>query len=221
MNTRLSGILLAVLLAGCHPQQAQDVPPPPPSPAPAPAESAVPAAPADVTPADPVTPTTDPTTTPAAPAQPTPAAPPPTDPSPAPKPTAAYAPAVESMAIARPSAKMSVAVDLRYKFDGTAAIGEPVTLHLAAIPRVAGARFSVSVKAAPGLEFTNGTLAAQKVEAAAVYRQQLSVIRRSDAPEKLRVLVTMDLPEGTAFGFFSIPLDAGTNAQKSDSVKLR
>lgn len=219
MNTRISGILLAVLLAGCHPQQPQDVPPPPPSPAPAPTDS--PAAPADETPADPAAPAADPTTNPAAPTQPAPAAPPPTDPAPAPKPTAATAPAVDSMSIARPSAKMSVAVDLRYKFDGVAVVGQPVTLHLAAIPRVAGANFSVSVKSAPGVEFTNGTLAAQKVDAAGVYRQQLSVLRRSDAPENLRVLVTMDLPEGTAFGFFSIPLDAGITAQKSDSVKLR
>jgi hypothetical protein len=219
MNTRISGILLAVLLAGCHPKQPQDVPPPPPSPPPT--ESPAPAAPADGAPADPATPATDPTTSPAAPAQPAPAAQPPTDPSPAPKPTAANIPPLDSMAIARPSAKMSVAVDLRYKFDGAAAVGQPVTLHLAAIPRVAGANFNVSVNAAPGLEFTNGTLAAQKVDAAGVYRQQLSVIRRSDAPENLRVLVTMDLPEGTAFGFFSIPLDAGITAQKSDSVKLR
>jgi hypothetical protein len=222
MNNRISAILLGALLAGCHPQQAQDVPPPPPSPAPAPAESPAPAAPADVTPADPAAPSsTDPTTTPAAPAQPAPAAPPPTEPSPAPTPTAANTPAVDSMALARPSAKLGVAVDLRYKFDGAISVGQPVTLHLAAVPRVAGSNFSVVVKPAAGLEFTNGTLAAQKVDAAGVYRQQLSVTRRSDAAEQLRVLVTMDMPEGTVFGFYSIPFDAGTTAQKSDSVKLR
>src|SRR4051812_15584378 len=192
MNSRIPGILLAVLLAACKPQQPEAVPPPPPSPA---AESPAPAdtAPADPAPsADPATPVpADPSSTPAAPAQPAPEAPAPTAPSPAPTPTAAQAPAVDSMAIARPSAKLGVAVDLRYKFDGTASLGQPVTLHLAAIPRVAGANFNVSVKAAPGVEFTNGTLAAQKVDAAGVYRQELSVTRRSAASANLRVLVTM------------------------------
>jgi len=130
------------------------------------------------------------------------------------------------MAIARPSAKMSVAADLRYQFDAPVREGEPATLHLAAIPRVAGDNLKVEVKSEPGLEIDHGTLALQKVQAAGVYRQQLSVIRRAGAPGKLSVLVTMDMPEGTAFGFFSIPLAAGqiqggNPAQKTDSVKQR
>jgi len=210
MNTRIPVILLALSLAACNPQQPQEVPAPPAAPA---------DAPADATPA----PVADPTSVPAAPAQPAPDAPPPTEPSAAPKPTA-QVPSVESMTLARPSAKMSVAVDLRYQFEDAVVDGQPVTLNLAAIPRVAGTNFNVYVKGAPGLEISHGTLAAQKVDAAGVYRQQLSVIRRAAAPANLRVQVTMDMPEGTAFGFFSIPLDAGqlhdgNTAQKSDSVK--
>jgi hypothetical protein len=213
MNTRIPLILLALSLAACNPQQAQEVPPPP--------AAEKPAAPPDVTPA----PAADPTSAPAAPAQPAPDAPPPTDPSPAPKPTA-QVPAIDSMTLARPSAKMSVAVDLRYQFEGAVVEGQAVTLNLAAIPRVAGTNFNVYVKGAPGLEISHGTLAAQKVDAAGVYRQQLSVIRRAAAPPNLRIQVTMDMPEGTAFGFFTIPLDAGqlhegNTAQKSDSVKQR
>src|SRR3954470_599460 len=104
MNTRICIILLAVSLAACNPQQPQDVP--------------APAAPDNPAPADP-------TTSPAAPAQPAP--PTPTDPSPSPKPTA-QAPAVDSMTPARPGAKMSVAVDLRYQFAGASIEGQPVTL---------------------------------------------------------------------------------------------
>jgi hypothetical protein len=219
MRTRIPAILLALALAACQPHQPQEVPPPPASPE----ESApAPEAPPATAPAP-----ADPTTTPAAPAQPAPDAPPPTEPAPAPQPTATAAvPAVESMAQARPGAKMSVAADLRYQFDGAMVEGQPVALHLAAIPRVAGTNLNVHVKAVPGLEVTHGTLAAHKVEAAGVYRQQLSVIRRAGAPQNLRVLVTMDMPEGTAFGFFTIPLDAaqardGNTAQKLDSVKQR
>lgn len=220
MKTRISVILLALSLAACKPQQPQEVPAPPAPDNPAPSTAAPTPAPTDGAPAAP-----DPTSTPAAPAQPAPAAPPPTDPSPAPKPTA-QVPAVDSMTLARPSAKMSVAVDLRYQFVGAAVEGQPVTLNLAAIPRVDGTNFNVRVNRVPGLEISNGTLSAQKVAAAGVYRQQLSVLRRATAPANLRVQVTMDMPEGTAFGFFTIPLDAGqfqegNTAQKSDSVKQR
>jgi hypothetical protein len=130
------------------------------------------------------------------------------------------------MATARPGAKMSVAVDLRYQFDGAATEGQPVTLHIAAISRVDGTNLNVEVKSAPGVETSRGTLSAQKVDAAGVYRRQLSVTRHAGAPDDLRVLVTMDMPEGTAFGYYTIPFDAGQNregntAQKSDSVKQR
>jgi hypothetical protein len=48
----------------------------------------------------------------------------------------------------------------------------------------------------------------QKASANGAYRQQYSVTRQSAGPTELRVLVTMDLPEGSGFGFFSIPLDS-------------
>jgi hypothetical protein len=232
MSTRIPVILLALALGACDPQQPQEVPPPPASPA-SPANPAPePVTPAPSVPADSAvpdstpTPARDPSSTPAAPAQPAPEAPSPTEPSPTPKPTAraAPSPAVESMAAARPSAKMSVAVDLRYQFDGAVTEGQPATLHLAAIPRVTGNNFQVQVKSAPGLEISRGTLSMQKVDAAGIYRQQVSVLRRATAPDSVRVQVTMEMPEGTAFGFFTIPLDGGRDgntAQKSDSVKPR
>lgn len=214
MKTTFSATLLVLLLAGCKPPEA---PPPPPD-----ATAPAPAAP-DATPSvDPSAPApTDPTTTPAAPAQPAPTAPAPTEPSPAPKPTAANAPDVATMSRAIPSAKMSVAVDLKYSFDGTPAAGQPVTLHLAAIPRVAGNNFAVSVKQAPGIQVSQTALSAQKVEAQGVYRQQYALTRTSASASGVRVLVTMDMPEGTAFGFFTVPFDAGTTVGKTDIVKQR
>ena len=64
-------------------------------------------------------------------------------------------------------------------------------------------------------------LLVQKASAATPYRQQLSVTRSASGPESLRVLVTMDLAEGTAFGYFTIPLASGITAQKLESVKQR
>ena len=42
------------------------------------------------------------------------------------------------MLAAIPSTKMSVAVDLRYSFDGAVLPNQPVNVHLAAVPRVGG-----------------------------------------------------------------------------------
>ncbi|HEV7607045.1 MAG TPA: hypothetical protein VGO61_06895 [Steroidobacteraceae bacterium] len=204
IRTAAAATLLAALLAGCARPAPEAAPPPQAAPA---IPDAAP--PADATPA------------PAAPAQPAPDAPPPTEPSAAPKPTAASEPSIESMKLAIPSAKLSVAVDLRYSFDGAVEPNQPVILHLAAVPRVPGTNLNVSVKDVDGLQVSAGSLSVQKASAASVYRQQFSVTRQAAAPAELRVLVTMDSADGSAFGFFSIPLNAGTTAQKQDSVKQR
>ena len=220
LSALLAAPLLVALLASCDAQKPEDVPAPPPSPP----EAAAP--PSEVPPlADPATPPSntaaDPASAPQAPAQPAPAAPPPTEPSPAPTPTATTGPPLESMSLATPPAKLSVAVDLRYRFDGAVVVDQPVKLHLAAVPRVAGTNFTVSIRKIAGLDVANGGLVLEKVDASGVYRQEMTLIRRASAPDNIRVLVTMDVPEGAGFGFFSIPLDAGKNPQKSDSVKPR
>jgi hypothetical protein len=228
-----SAALLAMLLAACNRAPKSDetaTPPPAPSgDAPAPGAPAMGApdsgAPANGSPADSAPAPGDvppPDQSPAAPAQPSDNAPPPTDPSPAPAPTAAIEPALGSMKTARPPAKAGVPVDLRYSFDGDPAANQPVTLHLAAVPRVAGTNLGVSIKTVQGIQVAAaGVLNVQKANANGAYRQHFSVTRQAAAPAELRVLVTMDVPEGSGFGFYSIPLDDGTTSQKQDSVKQR
>lgn len=197
---------LTLLLAACDPAPTSEAPTQE-----TPAESSP--APGDVPPPD---------QAPAAPAQPAENPPPPADPSPVPKPTAANEPALESMKSARPPAKAGVPVDLRYSFDGDPAANQPVTLHLAAVPRVAGSNLGVSIKTVQGIQVAAaGVLNVQKASANGAYRQHFSVTRQAAAPGELRVLVTMDTPEGTGFGFYSIPLDAGATSRKQDSVKQR
>jgi hypothetical protein len=194
-----------------------------PAPSEGPADLPPPPAPSDVAPGE----VPPPDESPAAPAQPAPEAPPPTDPSPAPNPTAAAnQPALDTMQLALPaarsSAKMSVPVDLRYRFDGEPLENQPVTLHLAAVPRVAGSNLNVSFKKVQGIDVAAGaTLNARKASANSDYRQQYSVTRQASAPSEIRVLITMDLPEGQAFGFFSVPFEAGPAPRKQDSVKPR
>ena len=208
IRTVCGAALLGLLLAGC------DAPPSPPpaTPAevPAPPAEAVPAPSSEVPPANAAEPAPSPPPTP----------PPPAEPSPVPTPTGTE-PALDSMPLATASAKISVPVSLRYQIDGDALSGQPFTLHLAAIPRVPGARLKVSVKSAPGMQVASGPLQVQKASPATAYRQRLSVTRAASGPENLRVLVTMDLAEGTAFGYFTIPLASGITAQKLDSVKQR
>jgi hypothetical protein len=210
--------LLVFMLAACDPApKVEDA-----------ARQPTPAAPASETPpADTTTPAPSevppPDDAPGAPAQPSPDAPPPTDPAPAPKPTAAVdEPALDSMQTAKAPAKLSVPVDLRYSFDGDPLANQPVTLHLAAVPRVAGTNLGVSIKPVTGIQVASaGALNVQKANANGAYRQQFSVTRQASAPAELRVLVTMDLPEGQGFGYFSVPLEGGMKARKTDSVKQR
>ncbi len=204
---------MLLTLAGCNRPPAEL-----PAPAPAPAETPAPdAAPVPAPGAE-----SPKSATPADPAQPEATPPPPEEPSAVPKPTAAAEPAVASMRVAQPSAKLSVAVDLRYQFDTEPLPNQPVTLHLAAVPRVGGSNLRVSVKPAEGVQLgSSGALQIQKASPAGIYRQQMSVTRTADGPQSLRVLITMDMGEGRAFGYYSIPLSGGTTAQKLDSVKQR
>jgi len=114
-------------------------------------------------------------------------------------------PELTGMALAAADGKIGVPVDLRYQFDGDPMAGHTVTLHLAAVPRVAGSNLAVSLKQEDGVQAKATALQVQKAGAATAYRQQIAVTRQSGSIERLRVLVTMDLPEGSAFGYFSVP----------------
>jgi hypothetical protein len=94
-------------------------------------------------------------------------------------------------------------------------------VHLAAIPRVGGANMKVSVQQAAGLQMAGTPLNVQKVNASGVYRQQFSLTRLAGAAEPLQVLVIMEVGENSAFGYFTIPIEGGTSAQKQESVKQR
>jgi hypothetical protein len=138
----------------------------------------------------------------------------------APKPGNA-GPELASMTLATAPAKLSVPVDLRFQFEGDASGGLPVTLHLAAVPRVAGSNLKVSIKEVPGLQTSAITLGAQKASAATAYRQQVSVTKLAGGPSELRVLVTMDVGESSAFGWFGVPFGAAPAPRKQDSMEQR
>lgn len=206
--------LLATFLAACDPApQADDSANQADQPVPsneAPDNST--SAPAEVPPPD---------QAPTAPAQPAPSAPSPVEPSPVPDPVAAAnEPALEAMKSARPPSKLGVPVDLRYSFESDPLPNQPAILHLAAVPRVTGTNLGVSIKTVTGIQVAAaGPLAVSKANANGAYRQHFAITRQASAPAELRVLVTMDMPEGTGFGFYSIPLNGGTKSQKLDSVK--
>lgn len=104
------------------------------------------------------------------------------------------------------SSKLGVPVDLRYSFDGTVEPGRPVTVHLAAVPRVEGTNLNVSIKEDPALQFAAAPFVAQKASSSTAYRQQLSVMKLASGPAELRVLVTMQVGETSAFSWFGVPL---------------
>jgi len=202
-------ILLAALLAGCgKPKTPGEETPLPATPPPQAAAAAAPAPVRDI-----------PVVVVTAPAQAQARAPAPG--SPAQAAPGSGEPAVSSMQLATPvSNKLGVPVDLRYQFDGEALDGQTATLHLAAVPRVAGSNLAVTIKDVPGIHTTVGELRASKVSVATPYRRQLAVTRDAGGPAELRVLVTMDMPEGSAFSWFSVPLGNAPAAGKQAPVRM-
>jgi hypothetical protein len=194
MRNTIATLLAAALLAAC----ARDAPPD----AAPPGDSATPSAPA-VPEAEPM-----PAPVPES-APPADAPPPPVESNPAPTPTATpAAPAVETMRLARARSKLGVAADVRYSFDPAPAAGQPATLHLAVIPRVAGQPLEFSLQPAPGVEsVAAGPITRQKLGGVDAQRRQYAVTRTAAAPESLKVLVTLTWDGGSTFGFYSIPLD--------------
>lgn len=198
-----SAVLLALAFAGCT-RTVTDEAPVPETPVPAQSAPTIPDAP------------------PPGETAPTPDA----MPAPAVAATAASSePSVDTMFTAVPSAKMGVAVDLRYSFEGPVVANQPVVVHLAALPRVGGASLKVSVQESPGMQISSGPIIAQKADASGVYRQQFALTKLSGMTDTLSVLVIMESGEESAFGYFTIPLGTvpagGTNPQKQDSVKQR
>lgn len=195
--------LSALLLAGCS----RDTKPLPPEPAPTIAPAPAPAPESDTpdNPAPDATPNPD--AMPADPAPPGETSPPPTDPSATAKPTAAQVPDLESMRLAKSSGKLGVAADVRYSFDATSAPGQPVTLNVAVVPRVAGQTLVFSLQPADGVQVAAGPVTRLKVNQADTLRQQYAITRTAGTARTLRVLVTHQWDGGSAFGFYSIPLE--------------
>jgi hypothetical protein len=86
---------------------------------------------------------------------------------------------------------------------------------------VAGSNLKISIKQTEGVQFgSSGPLRVQKATPSGLYRQQLSVTRASAGTQSLRVLVTMDMGEGVAFGYYSIPFTSGERLLRNwNSVK--
>jgi len=183
---------------------------PPAEPASAPAKESAGQAPDE---APDATPTDEATPAPPEPSDPS-TMPPPQDP-----PAASTEPDLNSMPLARPSAKISVAADVRYQIDGPIAPGQSATLHVAVVPRIAGAPMQVSLSEKAGLTIAAGPARVQKLGNRDVIRRQYAVTRAAESAREIRVLVTMDAAEGTGFGFFTIPLEGSTPSRKLDSVK--
>jgi hypothetical protein len=204
-----------MLLAGCaggadapadESPAAASQPAAPPPPQPAPAESAPPA---DATPA---------------PAESAPPAPVREGGQVQSAPRLADAAEVSSWAVARPQAKLGVAVDLKYQIDGEVAANRPVTLRVALVPRVAGTNLSLEVRPTDGMRIDAAPLALQKANAAGVYRHSFAITPSAGKTGPIRVLVGMDTVEGRSYGIFTIPVDATDGnipSNKQESVKQR
>jgi hypothetical protein len=126
-------------------------------------------------------------------------------------------PAVDSMALARPTSKISVPADVRYQLSSAALKDQPLTVAIAVVPRVAGENLRIEFPPSDSVVLESGASASvqEKATAAGVYRRSLIVTPRSSERAEVRVLVSMDVEGGRYFGVFSIPL--GTETIQKDA----
>jgi hypothetical protein len=111
------------------------------------------------------------------------------------------------MRLAKSSGKLGVAADVRYSLEAAPAQGQPLTLNIAVIPRVAGQALEFSLQPADGVQVAAGPVTRLKVDQTDTLRQQYTITRTAEMPRTLRVLVTHRWDGGSAFGFYSIPVD--------------
>ena len=83
--------------------------------------------------------------------------------------------------------------------------GQPVTLHLAVVPRVAGQTLKFSLQQADGVQVAAGPATRLKVDQADTLRQQYAITRSAGTASTLRVLVTIN----------------GTAGRRSASIRFR
>jgi hypothetical protein len=133
---------------------------------------------------------------------------------------AATEPAIEGMAPAQPSSKISVPVDVRYQLSDPTLQDLPITVQIAVVPRVAGENLRVEFPDSPSVSVQSGGGASveHKVEAAGIYRRKLSITPRTATGAAMRVLVSMDAEGGRYFGIFSIPL-GGDSFEKGAPIR--
>ncbi len=119
-------------------------------------------------------------------------------------PTTAAAP---SMLRAPLVGKRGVPADVRYRFDSSVELNKATGLVVEVKPHIVVDKMSIEVKGPAGVRVDSAPSAAiQKALPSQIYRQNLSVTPLVANAEAVQVMVTMESPEGLAFGIYRIAL---------------
>lgn len=119
------------------------------------------------------------------------------------------APDIATMALAqRSSEKIGVPADVRYRFSGAIAPGRPVSLQIAVIPRIEGRNLGIELPQTAGIALGKSPTRAAlgKATATDVLRFAIELTPSAGAPDRLPLIVSMDVDGGHFFSVFSIPL---------------
>ena len=109
------------------------------------------------------------------------------------------------------SGKIGVPVDVRYQYAGTITAGQPVSLHIAVIPRVEGRNLKIELPRTAGLASGGKSPASAvfgKAAAADTLRYTVELTPLAGAPDHVPLIVSMDVGGGHFFSVFPIPLAA-------------
>ncbi len=128
-----------------------------------------------------------------------------------PAPAPSTEPDIHAMAVAeRRGEEIGAPVDVRYQFSGKVAAGRPVGLQIAAVPRVDGSNLRIELPQSAGVTIAKAGPAAAfgKATGASAYRYDVELTPAAEAPDRIPVIVSMDVAGGRFFSVFSIPLRA-------------
>jgi hypothetical protein len=103
--------------------------------------------------------------------------------------------------------KRGVPADVRYRFESSVELNKATGLVVEVKPHIVVDKMSVEVKGSGGVRVDAAPVAAiQKALPSQIYRQNLSITPLAEGADAVQVMITMESPEGLAFGIYQIAL---------------
>jgi hypothetical protein len=119
------------------------------------------------------------------------------------------------------ASKPGAPVDLKFKIGERPAVGKPLSIEVAFVPRVATDHLRATFIATDGLQVQPSDVPAsfEKAQPASVYRYTLTVVPRDEGVYYVSAIVLMDLSSGAEARTFNIPVLVGIPDESAETAQ--